>query len=208
MLAGAPAPGEVLPEFLSFTAGSCLCSYNMPFDLGFLENELRLSGLPSVESMPKIDMLTVARKILPRLDRHALWFVARHLGVPDPQEHRAMADVMMMWAVFGRLKPLLREMGISTFGALSAFAGNARIRNQQQVQERLVQIQRAIDIKTSFTMRYISVRDGKETVREVTPRELRRDRGQWYVIGFCSLKREERMFKVDNIAGLSMSGEI
>jgi predicted DNA-binding transcriptional regulator YafY len=119
-----------------------------------------------------------------------------------------MADVMMMWAVFGRLKPLLREMGISTFGALSAFAGNARIRNQQQVQERLVQIQRAIDIKTSFTMRYISVRDGKETVREVTPRELRRDRGQWYVIGFCSLKREERMFKVDNIAGLSMSGEI
>ncbi len=207
MLAGAPAPGEVLPEFLSFVAGSCLCSYNMPFDLGFLENELRLSGLPSVETMAKVDILTVARKILPGLDRHALWFVARHLGVAEPQEHRAMADVMMMWEVFRRLKPLLRERDISTFDALTSFAGNVQIRNHQQVQERLAQIQRAIDMKTSFTMSYISVRDGKETAREVTPRELRRDRGQWYVIGFCSLKREERMFRVDNITGLTMNGE-
>ncbi|MCX5714564.1 MAG: 3'-5' exonuclease, partial [Candidatus Omnitrophica bacterium] len=42
MLSAAPDIGIVLPGFLSFIEGSCLCSYNAPFDLGFLDNEIRL----------------------------------------------------------------------------------------------------------------------------------------------------------------------
>jgi DNA polymerase-3 subunit epsilon len=39
MLKGAPGADAVMPKFLNFIQGSCLCSYNAGFDLEFLNNE-------------------------------------------------------------------------------------------------------------------------------------------------------------------------
>ena len=47
MLQDASCPKEVLGRFLEFIRGSCLCSYNAEFDLGFLNNELKLISLPA-----------------------------------------------------------------------------------------------------------------------------------------------------------------
>ena len=40
--------------------------------------------------------------------------------------------------------------------------------------------------------------------REVIPREIRQDAKNKYLIGFCCLKKEERVFKIDNILKLEI----
>ena len=115
MLQDASSPKEVIGRFLEFIRGSCLCSYNAEFDLGFLNNELKLISLPAVNNLVVFDLLTMARKLMPGLSRYALWFVAGKLGVSSAQEHRAFSDVEMAWEVFGKFKVICREKGITDF---------------------------------------------------------------------------------------------
>lgn len=86
MLVGAPVIEEVLPQFLDFIKDSCLCSYNVVFDLGFLNNELKLSGRSELEGLVVADILKMARRLLPGLERYALWFVAEKLGLGIKQD--------------------------------------------------------------------------------------------------------------------------
>jgi len=117
MLKDAPQIKEVLPRFLDFIQGSCLCSYNLPFDLGFLNNELKLAGFSALDNFGfhLVDILAMARILLPELKRHALGYVARSLGIENPQEHRAFADVELAWQVFERLKVMLREKRVNDY---------------------------------------------------------------------------------------------
>ena len=138
MLQDASSPKEVIGRFLEFIRGSCLCSYNAEFDLGFLNNELKLISFPApleaghrrcptaaygslpltgpaINNLVVFDLLTMARKLMPGLSRYALWFVASKLGVSSAQEHRAFSDVDMAWEVFGKFKVICREKGITDF---------------------------------------------------------------------------------------------
>ena len=115
MLQNAPGPKEVIEKFLKFIQGSCLCSYNAEFDLGFLNNELKLISLPALDNLVVFDLLTMARKLMPGLPRYALWFVAEKLGVSLVQQHRAFADVEMSWEVFGKFKSICQDKGIVDF---------------------------------------------------------------------------------------------
>lgn len=113
MLKGAPAAEAVIVKFLDFIAGSCLCSYNAEFDLGFINNELKLLGRPAINGIIIFDVLTMARKLMPNLSRYALWFVAKELGMQATQQHRAFSDVEMTWEVFDRLKIICQQKGIA-----------------------------------------------------------------------------------------------
>ncbi|MDP2044457.1 MAG: 3'-5' exonuclease [Candidatus Omnitrophota bacterium] len=127
MLQDASSPKEVIGRFLEFIRGSCLCSYNAEFDLGFLNNELKLISLPAINNLVVFDLLTMARKLMPGLSRYALWFVAQKLGVNLAQEHRAFSDVEMAWEVFGKFKVICREKGITDFSDFSKlFAFNPK----------------------------------------------------------------------------------
>ena len=124
MLKDAPHIGTVMPKFLDFIKGSCLCSYNAEFDLSFLNNELKLIGLPAINNIIVFDVLTMARKLMPGLSRYALWFVAQKLEIKSAQQHRAASDVEMTWEVFTRLKIICQEKGIAdlaNFSNLFAF---------------------------------------------------------------------------------------
>jgi len=115
MLINAQKIDKVLPNFLEFIQGSCLCSYNAEFDLSFLNNELKLLGFPSITNFVVFDVLSMARKLLPGLPRYALWFVASELKVKLTQQHRAFADVEMTLEVFNKLKFICQAKGITDF---------------------------------------------------------------------------------------------
>jgi len=117
MLKGAPAIDIVMPKFLDFIQGSCLCSYNAGFDLSFLNNELKLIGSPAINNIVVFDVLTMAKRLMPTLPRYALWFVAQKLGVESKQEHRAFSDVEMTWEVFTKLKIICEQKGITGFNS-------------------------------------------------------------------------------------------
>lgn len=115
MLVDAPKPQEVIPKFLDFVQASCLCCYNADFDLGFLNNELRILGLDQIKDIPVVDLLKIARMVLPGLGRYALWSVAENLGIKVKQEHRALSDVELTLGVFYRLKEMIKAKGIVGF---------------------------------------------------------------------------------------------
>jgi len=124
MLQDALSMEKVMPKFLEFIQGSCLCSYNAEFDLGFLNNELKLLGYPAITNFMVLDVLTMARSLLPGLTRYPLWFVAQKLEVKLTQKHRAFADVEMTWEVFNKLKVIGQQKGITSltdFSNLFAF---------------------------------------------------------------------------------------
>lgn len=59
-----PKFAEIAPALLEFIAGAELIIHNAPFDLGFLNAELALAGLPALNN-PVIDTLKVAKELHP-----------------------------------------------------------------------------------------------------------------------------------------------
>jgi len=199
MLLGAPAIESVLAGFFDFIKGSCLCAYNLPFDLGFLKNEMALSGVGSLDKIPLVDVLAMARRLLPALPRHALWFVSDFLGIKQCQTHRARADVDMAWQVFQKLKGELGDKGISDFEHYIGLFGVDQQVLADLTQQKLAKIRKAVEGAAKLKIRYMSSIDATVSQRLVLPKELRQDKRSSYLIGFCFLKNEDRMFKVDNI---------
>ncbi len=75
-----------------------------------------------------------------------------------------------------------------------------RYRRHRETIDRLT---RAIADKTTIQMRYDSVSRGRITRREVDPYRLWYASGGLYLIGYCHLRREPRMFAVERIQSLT-----
>ncbi|MFO0598487.1 MAG: WYL domain-containing protein [Myxococcaceae bacterium] len=52
---------------------------------------------------------------------------------------------------------------------------------------------------------YLGVARGETEHRRVRPLELKNHRGEWYLRGFCLTRNDERLFRVDRIAGLNVT---
>jgi DNA polymerase III epsilon subunit len=204
MLKSAPKMESILPDFLEFISGSCLCAYNMPFDLGFLNNELALAGRQPLENFAMVDILTMARKLFPGLERHALWFVAKTLGIENKQEHRAFSDVEMTWELFQRMKSSLREKGVNEFkNFLTLFGASQKLLTGIN-QQKIAKVEEAIELGLKIKIRYFSRSTAQISEREVTPKEISFEQSNPYLIGFCFLRNEERTFRLDNILDLEI----
>ena len=115
MVENAPDSSLILPKFLDFIKGSCLAAYNTSFDLGFINNEMDPLGLSLPEDIPTIDVLIMARRLLPELKRYSLWYVAQNLGIDIVQIHRALLDVKLTAGVFNKLMRILKKNKIDDF---------------------------------------------------------------------------------------------
>lgn len=198
MLVGAPEAAEAIPGFLDFARDSCLCSYNAAFDLGFLNSELKLIG-KNLGDNHVVDILKMAKRLMPGLERYSLRFVASALGIKAEQKHRAFSDVELTIDVFHALNGKLRDKGISDFiNFLSLFGLNSRFLDDINNQK-LARIQEAIDLGVRLKIKYLSGIDALVTEREVIPKEIKQDRGANYLIGFCCLRNQERTFRIDGI---------
>ncbi|MDP2927261.1 MAG: exonuclease domain-containing protein [Candidatus Omnitrophota bacterium] len=199
MLKNAPGIETVMPKFLDFIQGSCLCSYNAEFDLSFLNHELKLMGQAAITDIAVFDVLTMAKRLLPGLARYALWFVAGKLEVKLTQIHRAFSDVEMTWEVFNKLKIICQQKGITGFTNFSnLFAFNPALLESSNL-EKTILIQKCIQAKGTLKLCYISSQSGQVSWREVIPRQIKQDNKYGYLIGYCCLKKEQRTFRLDNI---------
>lgn len=204
MLKNAPGISVVMPKFLDFIQGSHLCSYNIEFDLNFLNNELKIISLPELTGQIYLDVLTMAKRLMPNQQRYALWFIADKLGVKARQQHRAFSDVEMTWEVFNKLKDMCQEKGITGFTDFSTlFSPHPKIL-EGAAALRISQVEKAINLKAHLKIKYLSTKDASISLREVIPKEIRQDAKNKYLIGFCCLKKEERTFKIDNILELEI----
>lgn len=204
MLKDAPRIEEVISRFLSFIEGSCVCSYNAAFDLEFLNNELKLIRQNQLRGIVFVDILKMARRLMPGLERYALWFVAEKLAIKQTQQHRALSDVELTLAVFDKLREILKLKGVSDFNNFSALFGIDRTTLDNLNNQKIAEIQEAIDLGVKLKIRYLSSSNAEVSEREVIPKEIRQDRNTGYLVGFCCLRNEERTFRIDGILHLEI----
>ncbi|MBP7835933.1 MAG: WYL domain-containing protein [Candidatus Omnitrophica bacterium] len=199
MLAGAPSAAMVMPKFVDFIQDSCLCSYNAGFDLDFLNNELKILGIPALKDIYVVDILKMARRIVPGLERYALWFVADKLGIKAEQQHRAFSDVELTLGVFYRLLAMLKTKGIADFHKFLGLFSIEPLFLQNLIAQKLARIQEALSLGVKVKIEYLSGSSAQLSEREVIPKEIRQENGRIYLVGYCCLKKEERSFRVDSI---------
>lgn len=204
MLKDAPQIEAILPKFLDFIQGSLVCSYNAPFDLEFLLNELKIAGKPLSQDIVFIDILKMARRMLPGLARYALISVAEKLGIKTKQEHRAASDVELAWQVFDKLKEQLLLKGIFDVNNFSSlFSINKKVLDNVNNQK-IAEIQEAISLGIKLKIKYLSSYNAEVSEREVIPKEIRQEKNNSYLVGFCCLRNEERTFRIDGILRLEI----
>lgn len=204
MLENAPSIEKIIPEFLNFIQGSCLCSYNAGFDLEFISNEFELNNQKFPQDILVIDILKMARRLLPGLERYALWFVAEKLGCKRKQEHRAFSDVEITLDVFNKLKGILTAKGIYDFANFAHLFSISTHLLESANNQKIAQIQEAIDLGVKLKIRYLSVSGAEVSEREVIPKEIKQDKSHIYLVGYCCLREEERTFRIDGILHLEI----
>ena len=91
----APTIDQVLPEFLSFAAGSILVAHNAEFDMGFLRVEKELCW--GYVDLPEcLCTMRLSQSVFPHEFRHSLDVVGLRLGLSLPTDrHRALPDVLL-----------------------------------------------------------------------------------------------------------------
>ncbi len=204
MLEKAPLIDKVMPEFLDFIQGSCICSYNATFDLEFLNNELKILGQDKLKFVPVVDILKMARRLMPGLERYALWFVAERLGIRHKQLHRALSDVELTLKVFNKLKEILKSKGIFDFNNfLSLFGLDSHILDNINDQK-IAKIQQAMELGVRIKIKYLSSSNAQITQRNVVPKQIRRDKDEKFLVGHCLLRNQERTFNIDGILHLEI----
>ena len=117
MVLPAPKIDKVLPDFLKFCEGCALVAHNASFDVSFIAHnaeELRLPFDPTV-----LDTVTLARILLPQLNRYKLDTVAKALNVSLENHHRAVDDAGATAEIFVAFLKMLKERDISTLDELN-----------------------------------------------------------------------------------------
>lgn len=204
MLKDAPSIDTVMPKFLKFIQDSCLCSYNAPFDLGFINNELKLIGKNLPQDLVIADILKMAKRLMPGLESYALISVAERLGIETGQEHRALSDAELTLEVFNKLKERLKDKGIFDFIGFSGLFGiNSQFLDNINNQK-IAQIQEALDLGVKIKIKYLSGASSEVTEREVIPKEIKDEKNRRYLVGYCCLRNEERTFRLDGILHLEI----
>jgi DNA polymerase-3 subunit epsilon/ATP-dependent DNA helicase DinG len=86
LVAGAPTLASVRPHLRRLISDHLIIGHNVTFDLEFLHNERLAVG------NHRLDTLTLASILLPRIGRYDLSSLARALDLPSGKSHRALDD--------------------------------------------------------------------------------------------------------------------
>lgn len=112
MVENADTVEKVLPLFLDFCGGAVMVAHNAGFDVGFIKEKAK-TVLEREFSCTVADTVAMARALLPSLGKFTLDHVAKALGVPPFNHHRAVDDAAACADIFLALVAKLRARGIT-----------------------------------------------------------------------------------------------
>ncbi len=117
MVLEAPCIDEVLPKFLGFCEGSAFVAHNASFDMSFILNNARKLGFELEPTV--LDTVSLARFLLPNLNRYKLNLVAKALNIKLENHHRAVDDASATAEIFLKFITMLKNRGINNLQALN-----------------------------------------------------------------------------------------
>lgn len=196
MLRNAPLFQDVVGRLKPFFRDSILVAYNAPFDVAFLNNEMRLCG-SEILSNTVVDVLPLARALLPGLRRYPQSAVAELLHVSTPVRHRAFEDTMTTAKILMNFLSVLKAYDYGELRDLVRRDLGADLRAR-----RTGKICDALGSAESLWIKYLSPADGEITQRIVTPDPgTRRDSLTTTnrLTAFCHVLQAKKHFRIDYI---------
>ncbi|GAA6480047.1 DNA polymerase III subunit alpha [Enterocloster aldenensis] len=115
-----PKIDVILPQFLDFVGDAVLVAHNASFDVGFISHFAEEQGLPFNPTV--LDTVTIARLLLPNLNRFKLDTVAKALNISLANHHRAVDDAGATAEIFAAFVRMLRDRGISDLEGLNGMS--------------------------------------------------------------------------------------
>ncbi len=111
---------DVLPRFLEFCEGCIMVAHNADFDMSFIEENAERLGIEVEKTVA--DTVSLARVLLPTLNRYKLDTVAKALGVSLQNHHRAVDDARCTGDIFMKFIEMLKERDAITLDAVNELA--------------------------------------------------------------------------------------
>ncbi len=112
-VAPAPAFRDIAGKLIEFIADMPLCGHQIDFDINFLNEEFKRISLPKV-FLQQIDTALISRIVNLPVTRYTLGSVARALGVPLENAHRALDDARASGMAALALLPKLAQIPVAT----------------------------------------------------------------------------------------------
>lgn len=113
----APNFEEKADKIIELFEDSYLIAHNVPFDMGFLNAELKNSGRPILRN-PVIDTVELSRILFPKAPGYKLSQLAEYLDIQHDDPHRALSDAYVTAKLFLKLKEKLRNLPYETLAHL------------------------------------------------------------------------------------------
>lgn len=198
-LLAAPPFAEVAPAIEAILSGAVLVAHNLPFDLAFLDAELRRLGRPGLTN-PALDTLALARRLI-RRPSHSLAALAAALGLAAPT-HRAMDDVVTLRELFGHLAALMAEAEIHTLEDALRLERGLTPGVPAPTAPPLVA--RAMAEGLLLHIRYRSRGNPEPSARAIKPLYLTRETNGVYLRAYCYLRNDVRTFALDKIVTMTL----
>jgi|ERR1041385_726694 DNA polymerase III epsilon subunit family exonuclease len=200
MVEDAPRFSDVAEKIRTLMEHSVLVAYNAPFDVSFLNSELRLGGHPLIKNTV-VDALALARQLLPGLGRYPQANVAQVVGIAFPVKHRALEDVMVTAKIFTLFVSIMKANNLDTVADLN----RSDLKHVLHAR-RLEIVKESMSNGANLWIKYLSPANAEITDRIVTPKDLivlNSSRNEsTHLLAYCHSSQGERNFHIDRILDL------
>ena len=123
MVESYPTIDVILPQFLEFCKDCIMVAHNADFDMSFIINKSEKLGIYNEYTI--VDTVSMARIMLPHLNRYKLDTVAKELNVSLESHHRAVDDAGCTAEIFVKLIDRLKNAGITNLDELNSMMDNS-----------------------------------------------------------------------------------
>ena len=202
MVNQAPLFREIANYLLDFLNDTVIVAHNAKFDLGFLRIELNNLNLALPESQV-IDTLGIARRYY-EFPSNSLGDIARYIGLPIDEQHRALADVRTTKDIFEFFLKDLDRRGIR----LKRLKDILKLQGQSvelKTSNELVlptEIEQALRDKSKIEIKYLSAYKEETSTRVIEPLEISVSKSNTYIHAYCHLRKQRCTFRLDRILGI------
>jgi len=126
MVISSPYFRDIAEDIIGMLRNSVVVAHNASFDIKFIYAELRNLELP-VPDFFVVDTLKIARRYF-NYKNNSLGYIAKTIGFPTDNEHRALGDVNAKSTIPPDLEVALRERGKVQIKYLSVYSERESVR--------------------------------------------------------------------------------
>ncbi|MEE9239355.1 MAG: exonuclease domain-containing protein [Thermodesulfobacteriota bacterium] len=202
MVNRAPLFRDIAKDLLDFLNDTVIVAHNAKFDLEFLRSELKNLN----QSLPEnevIDTLGIARRYY-SFPSNSLGEIARYIGLPIDEEHRALADVTTTKDIFEYFLKDLERRGIRLKRLKDILKLQGKSVELQTTNELVLptEIEQALRDKGKLEIKYLSAYKEETSIRVIEPFDISVSKANTYIHAYCHLRKRRCTFRLDRILGI------